>query len=118
LNYNFNTVQHNDGLPSIGLWLMPDHQNNGMLEDLIKQSITEKQQHQLLNTVHACLKKLPFTLFSDYHRTKAIIYTWLAWQKRPGQTLDIVINGNLINWESPEMRGLINWLTKVFEGRK
>ena len=49
---------------------------------------------------------------------EALIYTWLAWQKRPGQTLDVVINGNLINWESPEMRGLTNWLTKVFEERK
>lgn len=118
LPYTGSLFQHNDGLPAIGLWLMPDHQNNGMLEDLIKQSISEKKQHQLLNTVHTCLKKLPFTLFSDYHQTKAIIYTWLAWQKRPGQTLDVVINGNLINWESPEIQGLIKWLTKVFEERK
>jgi hypothetical protein len=28
-----------------------------------------------------------------------------------------MINGNLINWESPEMRGLTTWLTKVFEER-
>ncbi len=89
-----------------------------MLENFIKQSIAEgEQHHQLLNTVHTCLKKLPITLFSEYHQTKAIIYTWLAWQKIPGQTLDVVINGT-INWESPEMRGLTNWLTTAFEERK
>jgi hypothetical protein len=94
---------------------MPNHKNDGMLENLIKQSIYGKEQLQLLNTAHTCLKKLPIMLFSDYHQTKAIIYTWLAWQKRPGQTLDVVINGNLINWQSPKIQGLINWLKKVFE---
>jgi hypothetical protein len=93
---------------------MPDHQNNGMLEDLIKHTVTEDIQLRLLKTVQTCLKKLPISLFSSHHQTKATIYTWLAWQKRPGQTLDVTINGNLINLESPEMQGFINWLHKVF----
>jgi hypothetical protein len=61
-----------------------------------------------------CLKKLPVTIFSDYHHTKATIYSWLAWQKRPGQTLDVTINGDLISLQSEEMQGFRNWLYRVF----
>ncbi len=43
-----------------------------------------------------------------------MVYTWLAWQKRPGQTLDITINGNLINLDSKEMQAFIKWLRDVF----
>ncbi len=113
--YTGSLFQHADGLAPIGLWLMPDHKNNGMLEDLIKQTVSGDEQHQLLKTARTCLKKLPVTLFSDYHQTKAIVYTWLAWQKRPGQTLDVAINGHLINLQSTEMQGFINWLDQVFK---
>lgn len=46
---------------------------------------------------------------------KAVIYSWPAWQKRPGQTLDITVNGDLIDFNSKEMQGLIQWLHKVFK---
>lgn len=102
-------------LPPIGLWLMPDHESNGMLEDLICRTVKKDiEQDKLLKTAQKCLKQLPVRLFSTYHKTKATVYTWLAWQKRPGQTLDVTINGNLINLESSEMQGFIKWLNNVY----
>jgi hypothetical protein len=32
---------------------MPDHKNNGILEDLIKQTVSGDEQHQLLKTAQS-----------------------------------------------------------------
>ncbi len=111
LPYSGSIFSHPNGLPPIGLWLMPNHQSDGMLEDLIEQTVYDKT---LLAVAQACIEKLPNPLFSPYHHTKAMVYTWLAWQKRPGQTLDITINGDLINLDSEEMQAFIKWLRDVF----
>ncbi len=34
--------------------------------------------------------------------------------KKPGQTLDVTINGDLIDFDSKEMQGFIKWLFTVF----
>ncbi len=115
LPYSGSIFQHAE-LPPVGLWLMPDHKSNGMLEDLIYQTIkSDENQKKLLDTAETCVNKLPVRLFSPYHKTKAIIYSWLAWQKRPGQTLDVTVNGDLTDLESEEMQGIIKWLRKVYE---
>ncbi len=114
LPYSGSIFRHSD-LPPVGLWLMPDHENNGMLEDLIYRTIKrDEDQKKLLNSAEKCINKLPVKLFSSYHHTKAVIYSWLAWQKRPGQTLDVTINGDLIDFESKEIQRFIQWLYKVF----
>ena len=35
---------HNDGLTNIGLWVMPDNNNNGMLEHWIKNCVSNEEQ--------------------------------------------------------------------------
>jgi len=105
---------HPDGLPPVGLWLMPDHKNDGMLEDLIKQTVCEGEQQSLLQTATVCLNRLPITLFKPHHHTKATLYTWLAWQKRPGQALVSTVNADLIDRQSQEIQSFLKWLRKVF----
>jgi len=105
---------HAEGLPLVGLWLMPDHQSDGMLEDLIKQTVYGDQQLTLLQTATTCLEQLPVTLFQPHHHTKATIYSWLAWQTRPGQALVSTINADLINLYSQEMQAFIKWLRDLF----
>ena len=110
------SIFHHSDLPPIGLWLMPDHASNGMLENLIYQAMAKNEdQVKLITKAETCIDSLPVRLFSDYHRTKAAIYSWLAWQKRPGQTLDVAVNGELIDLESDEMRRFVQWLHRVFD---
>jgi len=73
-----------------------------------------------LEKAETCVtKELPVSLFSKHLEVKAIIYTWLSWQKSPGQTLDIVINAldnqGLIDLNLPETKGLTEWLDRVFD---
>lgn len=113
-NYVGSIFTHQDGLPPVGLWLMPDHKNDGMLEDLIKQIVYEGEQQSLLQTATCCINQLPVTLFKPHHHTKATIYTWLAWQKRPGQALVSTLNAKLINLQSPEIQTFIIRFRDVF----
>lgn len=113
-SYVGNIFTHPDGLPPVGLWLMPDHKNDGMLEDLIKQTVCEGEQQSLLQTATVCLNRLPITLFKPHHHTKATLYTWLAWQKRPGQALVSTVNADLIDRQSQEIQSFLKWLRKVF----
>ena len=106
---------HPDGLPPVGLWIMPDHKSNGMLEDFIESIIKHSpEQDALVEYAKHCIKHLPHRLFSSYQETKSTIYSWLAWQKRPGLTLDVTINADLVDGDSHQMQGFKDWLHKVF----
>ena len=107
--------KHADGLPSVGLYLMPNHRDNGMLEDLLWQGLKHEPEGQALQRyAEKTIKALPHTRFSKHHHTKALLYTWLAWQKRPGQTMDVTINAKLLDYELDALKGFLNWLARVF----
>ncbi len=42
------------------------------------------------------------------------LYTWLAWQKKPGQALVSTINADLIDIQSAEIQAFNKWLARVF----
>ena len=105
---------HSDGLPSIGLWIMPNHQNSGMLEGFIKNLISNSTQVGLLNHAFASIKTLPTTLFNqDLHLTKAEVSTWRAWQKPPGIDLQFALKNGLL--DRAKATNIENWLTDVFD---
>ncbi len=110
-----------NGLNPTGLWLMPNHFDEGALEDLVLATrITTNKQAAIFSHVESSIKQLADNkLFAEHHESKAKAFNWLAWQKRPAHFIGEVINPrqpakSLINIESPEIQGLINWLKKVF----
>jgi len=113
--YLGNILRHPDDLPPVGLWIMPDHKSNGMLENFIESIIKHSpEQDALVEYAKHCIKHLPHQLFSSYQETKAIIYSWLAWQKRPGLTLNVTISADLLDVDSRQMQGFRTWLHQVF----
>ena len=60
---------------------------------------------------------MPVTLFRESQQIKAEVYTWLAWQKRPGYTLDVAVRGeegHLLDRTIQPFAGLIAWLRRLF----
>ena len=113
LRNNGEIFVHPDGLPSIGLWVMPDHNQNGMLEDFIAKLITDPTQVSLLAHANKSISKLPATLFnSTLHLTKAKVFTWRAWQQRPGLPLNTALQSGLL--DRSKAAGFESWLKKVF----
>ena len=79
---NGEIILHANGLPSIGLWIMPNHENDGMLEDFIASLISDKDQLSLLAHADKSIQKLPITFFNQkLCSTKAKVFTWRAWQR-------------------------------------
>ena len=66
------------GLPSIGIWLMPNNKLDGMLEDFLASLIREGDV--LLERAISCVDGIPSSQrrFRNTYRSKALIHTWLA----------------------------------------
>ena len=113
--------EHQERYNPVGLWLMPNHCDDGALEDLVLATrIKIDEQPAIFSHVESSIDKLGGNkLFAEHHDSKAKVFTWLAWQKKPRHFIAEVIDSkkpqkNLINIESPEIQGLVNWLKQVF----
>ena len=105
--------KHSDGLADFGLWIMPDNQNEGMLEDWIKTCVSQNEQ-TLFQQAQDVVKDITNPKFSSHLTSKAEVATWLAWQKQPGHGLYAAIKDQLLDNESSLFKDLKDWLLKVF----
>jgi len=104
---------HPDGLPNVGLWIMPDNEHPGFLEDFILASIAGTET-KLVAHAKEIVEALPAPKFKDLHVNKAHVATWLAWQTAPGQGLHSVIGNKLINTNKGIAGDFIRWLKAVY----
>lgn len=98
----------------LGVWVMPNNQLNGMVEDFIKLLIP--QNDQLLPIAENVLNDIESKKLNQYklvHKPKALVHTWLAWQAEPGIPMGQAITKYALG-NSLSCRLLIDWLTKVF----
>ncbi|WP_348944735.1 DUF3226 domain-containing protein [Chitinibacter sp. FCG-7] len=105
--------KHNDGLPDLGVWVMPDNASEGMLEDWIKQSVLPAERG-ILAQAEMTVACLVVPKFNANRLSKAEVATWLAWQKRPGEGLYYAVEGNLLDSTAALHIGLVQWLKTVF----
>ena len=106
--------RHPDGLPNVGLWVMPDHGADGMLEDFVAPLITPDQQ-RLFQHAQATVGSLPVTLFNPkLHTAKAQIATWRAWQKIPGGSLGKALQNKALDLTLSPASEFIRWLKTTF----
>lgn len=114
-NHNLGEIFiHPDGLPSVGLWIMPDHQSDGMLEGFVESMVSDATQISLLNHAEQSIKSLPATLFNPkLHLTKAKVFTWRAWQKSPGISLSRALKDSIL--DRSKSVNFENWLKQVFK---
>lgn len=108
--------QNSNGLPPIGLWVMPDHKNDGMLEDFVTPLVKGLDQQNLLAHAQGTVSQLPTKLFNTaLHTTKANIATWRAWQKPPGKALSKLITSGDLDLSLSPAAEFIDWLKATFQ---
>jgi len=105
---------HNDGLSDLGLWVMPNNKDEGILEDWLKQCI-HPNESTLLHHARNSIKTLPCRKFSTFHEVKAEIATWLAWQKIPGQGVHAACQSGLIDMNQDLFLDLADWLERIIK---
>lgn len=101
-------------LPRIGIWIMPDNQTNGILEDFLRFLVP--QEGALFQHVQSSVSTIPKAdrRFSSLAEPKAIIHTWLAWQKDPGKPLGTAITARFLDPNVAQVDVLVSWLNRLF----
>ncbi|HSI86418.1 MAG: DUF3226 domain-containing protein [Candidatus Methylacidiphilales bacterium] len=101
-------------LPRVGIWLMPNNQTNGVLEDFLHFLIPAGDRlipyaKEVIDT-----EALPEQRFSDLARIKALMHTWLAWQQEPGKPFGLAIKARYLDAGLPEAQSFVTWLQKLY----
>ena len=105
---------HNDGLNSIGLWIMPDNSSDGGLEEMALVSAKDTEAgalayaENLLNSVPGGVR------YVLTRQAKAKAAAWMSWQAVPGQGLQQALRDNLIAMDKPLPRRLAAWISNIY----
>jgi len=85
------TIIHQAGMPTIGVWLMPDNDTDGMLEDFCMRLAPQAAIDHAIACV-ASAQAGGHSTFTPTHMSKAAIHTYLAWQDEPGMPMGQAIS--------------------------
>lgn len=99
----------------IGIWLMPNNELAGKIEDFIRFLIPDDDK--LLTIVENTLDTLENQNLNQYavkDRVKALIHTWLAWQESPGTPLGQAITKKYLDTTEQVCQVFIDWLKNLF----
>ena len=99
--------------PKIGIWIMPDNQSSGELEDFVFNLIDSNDEGKSL--AHKYIDNIPDYLQKFKNkRTKAELIAWLANTSRPGKIGASIQDGNF-DINKPIANEFTNWLTRLFD---
>lgn len=101
---------------SIGIWVMPNNNDNGYLEHFIGNLIGEESElwKFAIAKVEELMEK-DFNELSLVKKQKGLIHSYLAWKSTPGLPMGTAVKSNYINALSPNANPFISWFEKVFE---
>ena len=99
-------------LPKVGVWIMPNNNEPGKLENFLRFLVPEGDT--LLAHADDVLESLPVKRFVEKDKPKALMHTWLAWQKSPGRPYGTAIKADFLNANVPQADVLVSWLKELF----
>jgi hypothetical protein len=99
--------------PRLGVWIMPDNRQHGMLETFLKGLVTEAPLLEYAQSVVVEARKRTAPC-KDVHIEKAEIHSWLAWQDPPGQALGRAITSLTLNPRSDSAQPFVDWFLKLY----
>ena len=109
------TIIEQPGLPSVGIWIMPDNTLPGMLESFIAFLVPSGDA--LWSYAEDCVEQIPeqHRRFPAVREPKAHIHTWLAWQEEPGTPMGLAITRRYLDAEASHALQLIDWIRRLFQ---
>lgn len=113
LDVNGTIIATEAGLPKLGIWLMPNNQIQGMLEDFCLTMIDRKVQTYVTATIVNAQQAGTCT-FKPAHFSKAVVHTYLAWQDEPGTPLGLSITRQSLKPHTSTALAFTHWLTRLF----
>ena len=98
----------------VSIWIMPDNQSNGMLEDFVASMIHDDDE--MLPRVNDFLTSIPqeHRRFSPAHQSKARLHTWLAVSERPGRPMGQAIKAEShLDANHASVEPFLAWIRKA-----
>lgn len=108
------TVLEEDDLPTLGIWLMPDNQLPGELEDFVQLLLPAGDT--LWPRAEQAIQAIPTgeRLFLAHDLIKATMHTWLAWQPEPGRPMGLAITRRYLDPDAPSAHLFLAWIRRLF----
>lgn len=105
-----------EGRARVGVWIMPNNELPGMLEDFAAHLVPE--ENALWDYAVQCLVAVPDSegRFKEAHRAKAQIHTYLAWLDEPGRPIGQTLKSGHLKADALPAQELMGWIRRVFEG--
>lgn len=104
------------GEKRLGIWLMPNNQTHGILENFISWMVPNKADNELWKHVEDSIGKLPNgPIFPEKDLAKAQLATWLAWQEEPGHPIGLAVTKGYVDAHSETVDAFIDWIKRLFE---
>ncbi|MBL7645498.1 MAG: hypothetical protein JNK74_04830 [Candidatus Hydrogenedentes bacterium] len=109
-------------IPRIGVWIMPDNQQAGMLETFLGMCVPQRGenpiwQRALAQTDFVKTEISESSRFKDVHLDKARIHSYLAWNDPPGVPLGQAVLKKILDPSSEQAAVFLQWIRDVFEFR-
>lgn len=104
----------NSLLPRVGVWLMPDNQVSGILENFLQFLVPEGDG--LLVRIEQYIDSIPLEQrkFSNIKKPKALLHSWLALQEEPGKPFGQAISARYLDPNLPAANIFASWLRRTF----
>lgn len=110
----FLDAPQNSTLAKVALWIMPDNRVTGMMEDFLQRLVPNGDP--LLILAETTVANIPAERrrFKDTYVSKAVVHTWLAWQKEPGTPLGLAITKHYLDTSKDIAKDFEVWLRQSF----
>lgn len=105
-------VETTDG-KKIGIWVMPDNQTTGALEDFLGMLIAEGDA--LWPKAQVDVNDIPEAnrRFRETYLSKAYVHTWLAWQEEPGTRMGETFKKKYLDPNHPQATAFVDWVKRL-----
>jgi len=97
----------------IGIWVMPDNQQSGALEDFVGSMIAcgddlwDKAQADVINIPGSKRR------FRQTYLSKAQVHTWLAWQEEPGTRMGETFKKKYLDPNCQPAIVFVDWIKRL-----
>ena len=103
----------NVGNPRIGIWVMPDNQSAGELEDFVALMIPEYDPVWPRSQAYIAGIPLSDRKFAENKIAKSEVHAWLAARRFPG-LMGIAVREGDLTTDNPLCQRFLAWLTRLF----
>ena len=101
-------------LPKLGIWIMPNNQDNGALEEFYLELATNIDVDFIDKIIQQAEEKKGITSFKPQHRNKAMMHTYFAWQDSPSMPLHSAVRKTALDNNKDIAKAFKKWLTDLF----